>query len=292
MRKLIIVFVFLIAYFNSLCAQLSIGNLTGSSLVENAVSDGIVVVKTDYQLQETETGNLFGKNGAEEYGSGYCLGVMTKSGIVMPEIASTPWLSDPTFERFKNDSQYKPVISHREYLSLDNKTVKECSDCSIELFEEGSFFLDRDSSNGFPLSDTLQSGDFHIVWFLQNQGKKLGEEGAVKVSVQTRKINTEEISQVRFQAPQLMQIPLGGYVFSCKTVGIGKLCFELVGVLEKQEEDYSLTLLYPIIHSPRTEPDVENEINGKLPDEDGSALTPIKKQGKSSKKNLGKDRSK
>ncbi len=280
MRKQIFLILVLIAYYNSMFGQLSLGKISVTSLIENAVSDGIIEVRTDYQLKDLETGDLYGRNGMESFGSGYCFGVLTEKGIIMPEVASKPWSVDPEFDKYKNSTKYSPVVSQREYRTFDNIVINGNANYNTVFLRDSICIIDKDSTNGFSLADSICQSEIYVIWILQNQGKTWGEAGSHTLSAQIKQVDSDKLEHVSFNVPLLMQQPLGGYVFVCKNQGIGLLRFELVGMLEKQNDEFKL---FPYILSltdtgSKTDEGKDREIKEESTDKDNGKLTPIKKR--------------
>lgn len=116
MRKIIFIVNFLLLSVSSF-AQFSLGQSIGQQYVENAVRTGLFLTKHSFRICDEKSGDLFGLDGKDEFGSQYAFGVKVPGGILLTNRSVCPWLYDVNFEKYKDD--YSPVLFQALYSGLE-----------------------------------------------------------------------------------------------------------------------------------------------------------------------------
>ena len=101
MRKIIFIVNFLLLSVSSF-AQFSLGQSVGQQYVENAVRTGLFLTKHSFRICDEKSGDLFGLDGKDEFGSQYAFGVKVPGGILLTNRSVCPWLYDVNFEKYKD----------------------------------------------------------------------------------------------------------------------------------------------------------------------------------------------
>ena len=92
-------------------------------LIKDAVDGGIIVVEQSYQLEDTVSGQRFGRFGNKEFGKSYTLAVLTDSGYCLAPAALRPWDSDPNFEKYSKT--HKPVLYKTAWRHFNDSVFSE-----------------------------------------------------------------------------------------------------------------------------------------------------------------------
>lgn len=89
--------------------------LTGAAVnfdfVRRAVVPALRVVRTTYDMARADFSESFSMENDTVFGRVHTLGVVTDKGLVVPSEAVMPWLADPNFAYYKNDSTLTPRIN-------------------------------------------------------------------------------------------------------------------------------------------------------------------------------------
>ena len=123
-RNIVLLFFALIA--NIAYAQLPQGFLSLSPnqiMVENAVEKGVLLVKQDFQLLDTVSNTLFGRNNQEMFGSTYSIAYKLKNVCVVSDKFINPWQYDENFKKIENNT-YLPIVSKTQYRDITDSTMK------------------------------------------------------------------------------------------------------------------------------------------------------------------------
>ena len=100
-------------------------------LIKDAITGGLVVVEQTYQLQDTATNQLFGRNNQPEFGRAIALGVKCEKGVIVPEKLKQPWAYDTDFERYRG--RYNGVLSDMQIRDInDNVSLQKQRVESVE----------------------------------------------------------------------------------------------------------------------------------------------------------------
>lgn len=84
--------------------------------VETVVRGGLFCARQGFQLRAREGGGLFGRDGREEFGAGYALGVRVAGGYCLAAPAVRPWDFDAEAEGYAAD--YEPVATEAAFAPL------------------------------------------------------------------------------------------------------------------------------------------------------------------------------
>ena len=76
----------------------SIFNSPNQKMVEDAVKDGIILVRQNFQLKDTMTQQRYGRNHGDSFGSQYCIAAKVKSGLCVSKRFRNPWEYDDNYE--------------------------------------------------------------------------------------------------------------------------------------------------------------------------------------------------
>src|SRR5574344_873891 len=77
-------------------------------ILEEAIQNGLVLIKQTYQLYDSTANKYYGRAGNDYYGFNYSMGFKMKNGIYFFDEAAHPWNYDDYFTKYKD--QYTPVI--------------------------------------------------------------------------------------------------------------------------------------------------------------------------------------
>lgn len=84
--------------------------------VESVVRGGLFCARQGFQFRAREGGGLFGRDGREEFGAGYALGVRLPGGYCLAAPAVRPWDFDAEAEGYAAD--YEPVATEAAFSPL------------------------------------------------------------------------------------------------------------------------------------------------------------------------------
>ena len=170
MKKVVITIVLAFS-FNCAFAQLLHGllNSPNQQLVENAVKEGILLVKQEYQLLDTVTNTKYGRNHQEMFGIVYSMALKAEKRYIVTDEFLHPWRFDKQYADLQNN-EYKPIISKTQIKVISDSTLQTL------VYNSANFSSIKDSvlysldsighSNGGFSTDTSFAGeqDGWLVW--------------------------------------------------------------------------------------------------------------------------------
>ena len=236
MRKLFII-VALVALSSVSYAQWSqsIFNSPNQQMVEDAVKNGIVLIRQDYQLSDTITKQRYGLNHEANFGSQYSIAVKIEKGLSVSNRFVTPWDYDDNYTPYR-DSQYIPVMSNTQCRSLQDSNYVEFKyrpENIIAIKDSAVYQVDSlvHPGRGFLCNRETGEKEGWIVWLYVSDSANLAKENISMVTYRQKVTIKEGLHNYSFKQPEVNGQVLGGlYVYPQNTT-IGTLEFLFVGLL-------------------------------------------------------------
>ncbi len=255
---------------------------SSQQFVEQAVKDGMYVVRQEYQLEDTVTGQRFGRYGNEEFGSFASLVIRTSVGDFFESGIFAPWERDANYDRYR--STHKPLLS-RCVMTEIGDTVISTVELSVDRIHPVdsvfSFISQREANTrGFVTKSYNRKTDGWIVWLsgdstLDKTRNTLMPEFLIyKKSID---FDVDSLGTITVDMPQTPRKLWGGIFVVPECTAIGRLDFVLGGIIVKESGLWILA---------RPFDDIRNSDLDTLPDE----LTPSDDRRASKKKSKKKNK--
>lgn len=220
---------------------------SSQQLVEDAVRGGFFLLRQDYQLQDTATGKYFGRDGRNEFGSIYALGIRMKGGCCLPDRGVRPWEYDANFDHYR--MTHLPVIYKTFLRELADTVIQETAAPAatkpLELASQQCYYIADTllGRQGFEAETGSGKKQGWLVWIVAD--RSLEEAAAAKsVSYVIYRRDMEfrkETSEYAVDAPSQAQKLWGGaYVIPVQTA-VGQLTFRVAGILLPKGEKWVMT---------------------------------------------------
>ena len=236
-----------------------------SLLVERSIWEGLIVLSSEYQLEDTLTHKRYSLDNQRYFGKISSFAVMTDIGVISSPGVLRPWETDENYIQYKN-SKYQPIVSKISVMSVNDTTWRETfllapSVASPLSDSTWCFFQDSTYGQGF-VCDTLRNEDegwiVRMITNVTNDKEILSLETA-------RYKHTEESKDKVIQA--LSGNVVGGVFITPAYERIGQIVLKLKGILTSSEDGWKLCAVVP-----------ENE--SSIENTSVSVLTPVEKGGK------------
>lgn len=282
MKKIILLNLILlltIAY-NSMAQTLYLSS--NQQFVEQAIKGSTFVIKQAYQLEDSISGQRFGRYGNTDFGTSTALAVRTRNGIMVSSEIFRPWSKDINYKKYKNT--HIPVLTTTSQIELGDSIWNELNmpyNSIRDLKSRITIINDSiyDASDGFFIKQYDKPIEGWMIWFSNDsviekyEGRNNPE---LKIYKNTIEFNPDTISYTVEQPKSTKEIWGGIFVVPQQT-SIGVIQFNLAGVLLRSDEGDVWELLKPILNQ-EEDPDwnLQNELTP-------STNTPTKK-GKNKKK--------
>lgn len=244
--------------------------------VEQAIKDGIFIIKQTYQLEDTTTQQRFGRYGNEEFGAFSSLAIRTTDGYIVDSMLLSPWNSDNNYSRYRDS--HRPVMARsfsKEFgdsimsqiiYSVDSLNIGQSR--LVKLCPQDSVFT------GFSNKRYNQSIEGWVVWL--SNDSTLNEYNGSKnpeFTIFKRTIDFQPDSvSYKIDTPNISKQVWGGIFVVPEQTEIGQITFFLGGVIVKDDESNDWVIITPIQSTTMILPRPEDE------------LTPLNRQPAENKK--------
>ncbi len=269
---------------------------TGQKITESAIQGSCVVVRQSYQIKNKKTGIVYGRNGHDEFGKIYSIGVKTDAGLVLIEKAIKPWLYDIDFKKVEDD--YDPLIFLTEVGEIVSDAKVSYSACPISIGRQqpnGAWVANASvsSPNYLSIDSDLGQKDGWLVWYTADN---INSNDSTALSIQSfnRKVEAnEEGTDIDIDAPVGAGAPIGGIYVCPFYEGNGRVVYKLTGIIIPNNNKWVLRTpfvgySYEKFSSDNTESPQTKSLEDAVQDTESLDLTPIqddsKKTGSSKKR--------
>lgn len=209
-------------------------------LIKDAVDGAIIIVEQSYQLEDTVSGQRFGRFGNKEFGKSYSLAVLTDSGYCLSPAAMKPWETDPNFEKYRQS--HKPVLYKTAYRNFNDSVFSEIdADLAAAIMLDGGYSFAK-SAKGEPSlvkDDATGRKNGWAVWVV-SEDSLAASPATVAVSYQPVR---REIEIVDSASTYIIEKPFtdkklwGGIYVVPVRKSLGNIEFEFIGVIESGAND-------------------------------------------------------
>ena len=234
----------------SMAQQSPLDNVFGSNqqMIEEAVKDGLFVVRRYYQLQDTTKTEptYFGWNNLPYFGFTYSLGMKVISGYYMDDMAARPWVYDSRYDEYRGNARYVPVISESEYrlhndtvyltLPFRDRIVGEITKDHICFIQDTVF-----RNKGFMVDTVGGVKKGWLVWAVTD--KPLSEQPGQALSFLSYRAElTFEAGKESYEVRNLTtdKVISGGIYVVPDYSKIGRITFRMAGILAKSGEQWKV----------------------------------------------------
>ncbi|MGM9705018.1 MAG: hypothetical protein ACI3YB_03395 [Prevotella sp.] len=261
MRKTILI-LFLAINCGLAKAQYHIGKSAYQLMMEKALNGAMCIVEQDYLVQDTVSGNYFGKNNKPQFNTIISLGVLANDKLILNERATNPSKFDPDFEKYIG--KYKAALSTTRFHFLDDTIKYTYKDKKLQEGFVGLEICDPEST---------ESG--WIVFVTQSPNKQKFD-----ITIYNKNYNCKSDTLIDSSEWNHRNL-IGGFYIKPSYPVSGSIDLKLCGVLTSEKQ--GKWFLSPV--NIEKEEISENKTDVAVDDD---VLTPIKDTSKNTKKKRNK----
>lgn len=217
---------------------------TNNDMLKNAVRSAFFLSRQSFQVSDKKTGELYGLNNKDEFGTEISLGIKVKNGFVLTDKAMHPWNHNAKFDTYKKD--YNPVLYVSEYSEIGENAKYDTLNISQpkaeELLTNSLYYLKSEHfySKGLTIDCTKGAKDGWIIWICANKESDLNKTSQLELVCYNKPIDTNDMGKINIETPNGQNILGGIYVVPTNT-DIGLLEFYLSGIMVENEGKWNLT---------------------------------------------------
>ena len=283
--KRLILLLCLVAGWGTSHAQ-SIIKSVAQTITNRSVAGSIVLVRQSYYLVDKTSGEAYGRNNRDEFGSSLSLGIVTKGGVVLTEEAVNPWKYEKDFDFSKYEQDYNPELIKTGICNIDDPNggfTELPAVCKAD--DVDGVYVGRSDGIANPqleIDDALGEKEGWVVWFLNNGMNKencvpdISKESYITKLEFTKKKTLYDLNQ-----PMDSDKVIGGVYLNPVYPGGGLVVYKLAGYMVRNEGKWMVRRMPHIAVeqslsvSERIVPNLPSEVE-PVPS-DSPLLTPVKK---------------
>jgi len=268
----------------------------GNNLFVDAIRPAFFLSRQSFQLSDKKTGDRYGLNNNDEFGTEITLGVKVKGGYVLTDKAVRPWNYNAKFKTYKEG--YDPVLYSSEYSEFGGSAKFDTLNIAQpnELLSESLYLISSDClfNKGLTVDCTKGKKEGWVVWACVDKDDDLSKTANLRLTCYSMAVEASEGGSIDVETPDNQRI-LGGVYVSPVNADIGVLEFRLSGVMIEKDDKWSIH--FPFIGKEKLlKPAQGEDKKATEVDKGKDSLTPIddiyqpkspkdKKSKKKSKKN-------
>ncbi|MDR1592995.1 MAG: hypothetical protein LBS43_00745 [Prevotellaceae bacterium] len=226
---------------------------SNQQLIEDAVKDGLFVIRQNYQIKDTSTTppTYYRWGNDPHLGTVYALGIKVRGGFYGDNRILFPWNSDTRYEEYRNIANYVPVISETNWRSPDSThygtapfSADSCTlhSDSLAVHVKSAMFAGR----GFNENYSPGEKDGWLVWAVSDKPLPAADTLPLSLLIYRTKL-VYEAGKKRYEIknPATDKEILGGLYIVPETGDIGQIIFKLSGILIKIDSKWNVAVLDP-----------------------------------------------
>lgn len=269
----------------------NVGQVLDKDLLVDAVSSAFFISRQSFQVADKKTGELYGLNNRDEFGTEITLGVKLKDGFLLTDKAVRPWEYNSKFNNYRDG--YKPVPYLSEYTEQGEKSVYDSLYCSLPEGEKPldvySFKSNLFKGKGLDYDVAEGTRKGWLVWVYTDKDTDLNKTAKLSFVYCEKELEAKVDSKEGVSAPKDKNI-LGGIYVVPSITGVGIVKFLLCGIITEKDAKWHVS--FPFVGMKENEAlQKESNVEQNAPKD---TLTPVeddvyvkkgnKKQNKKSKK--------
>lgn len=205
------------------------GGSPNQNFIEEALSDAFLVVRVEFQLEDTVSHERFNIEGKSFFGFSDGLCIKTAKGWIAPTSTVTPWKNNLEVRQFPG---YKPVLSTISTLSSADTVWSQVTKPSIEKAEAvpgTSYSCVPDLSAfgpGLVCSGLDEKTDGWIVWVTRSGNR-------ISLTTYSHHVTAADSTTFGIGRKVVPEGVVGGFYVKPVYPSVGVIRFELVGLMDK-----------------------------------------------------------
>lgn len=240
------------------------------SLLQESLRPALIISRQSFQVRDKETGDLYGLNNNDEFGTDISLGVRVGKALILTDHAINPWNYNSKYDAYRD--KYDPVLSRSDFAGFPNGVFSDTLDFSkakvAELFLENVYSVAVAGSNiqGLQADNTEGTRKGWMVWACQDKASGANSNPVYELVVRVADFDVKSGTATAVDALKGRTI-IGGIFITPSITGVGRLDFKIAGVAVEKGGQWKVAF-------PFAEADMDED-NEELTPQDRSIVEPI-----------------
>lgn len=212
-------------------------------LLESAISSSFFLSRQSFQVSDKKTGERYGLNNKNVFGTEFSLGIKVKNGYILTEKAIHPWKYNKKFETYKDN--YDPVMYMSEYSEFAENTKYETLEILEskvnELLPSSLYFVAADCFLGKGLAVDYTEGkkDGWVVWACVDKDADLNRSAKLKIISYSKTVDSNVNDSSNVDTPDEQEV-LGGIFVIPVNSEIGVIEFRISGIMVENNGKWNI----------------------------------------------------
>lgn len=246
MKRFLIILLSLAGLAVDMQAQLVVRKSTAAQWIEDAVTSSLFLAKQSFCVKDNKTGELYGLNNKDVFGTEVSLGMKVKGGFLITDKAIAPWVYNTKFATYRDN--YTPVMVASEFAELESEMKFDSLDISKsnEIQKSFLYFANSDvfSSKGLEIDNTEGTKKGWVVWVCTAQNADITKGISPDIICYSYNVESNKSETVEMDTPDGKNI-LGGIYVVPTFHEIGQVEFRLCGLVCEKEGQWNL--VFPFV---------------------------------------------
>lgn len=233
----------------------------GQLLIEQSLTGSLFVISQSYQLKDTVTEQIFGRNNQKQFGEAYSMALKVDGGYYVASNLFTPWVGDENYKKY--EGKLKPVLYETKARGLSDTIWQPVSiDFPIEKDSLNQYLFINDTvlymGEGLSIDTVKYKTAGWVV--LVTKRKNVGLEKITKIENLIYK-NVVDFTYTKpsVNVTDMENDFLFGFFIEPKQTEYGQLTFFLKGFLFRDNEGWFVQKMILGVNS-RHEEEHTNEL--------------------------------
>lgn len=222
-------------------SQFEDSTLLGNNLFVDAIRPALFLSRQSFQVKDKKTGDLYGLNNKDEFGTEITLGIKVKNGYVLTDRAISPWKYNDKFETYKE--KYDPVMFVSEYSECGDAAKYDTLSITRPnmLLSESLYLISSDcfSNKGLVIDGTKGKKDGWVILAGTDKDVDLNKTAKLQLSCYRKSVEANEGNSIDIDTPDNQNI-LGGIYVTPVNTDIGALEFRVCGIILENNGKWSV----------------------------------------------------
>lgn len=276
MKRVFLLLLMGVMTINSYAQLLATRKSAAAQWIDDAVSSAFFLSRQSFQVSDKKTGELYGLNNKDVFGTELSLGIKIKNGCILTEKAIRPWKYNQKFETYKDN--YNPVMYVSEYSefaeSTEYDTLNILEPKTNELLSSYLYFVASDcfSGKGLAVDYTKGQKDGWVVWACVDKDEDLNKTAKLKITSYSKAIDLNVSDSINIDTPDGQKV-LGGIFVIPVNSGIGTIEFIISGIMVESNGKWNIRFPFTgnenKMNTKHSKDKQETKVDGK------DSLTPV-----------------
>lgn len=245
MKRILTIWLFFISLLATGQQNIFYSPSANQKLIEDAVKNGIFLLRQDYQLKDTATGKYYGRGGNNMFGSVYAWGIKVKGGYYLSDRGVRPWRYDANFDEYRRT--HVPVLYKTYRKEITDTTIITLQWDGEQMTElvPGKFGYVTDSlfqEEGFEADLTFGKKAGWLVWIIAEKAIEEAMPGTpVSYTIYRKELTIKkDVEEYPTNAPSTERKIWGGIYIVPEQTAVGQITFRLVGIMAQLDGQWTV----------------------------------------------------